>query len=329
MHGIRIAIVVAALAAVVTGCSEAPPPADAKRQVTLQLNWKPEPEFGPFYAAAENGRFAAEGLEVELRPGGSGAPTTDLLATGQVPFAIVSGDQIVLARAVGKRIVGIFAVYQKDPTAFMTQKARGIASFRDLMHAPGTLAMERGMPFVSWIEKTIGLGPARIVPSPYGDLKYLRSDPAYAMQAFATAEPVAAKKQGIEVDVFLVADAGFDPYNTVLAVHEDTLANDADLVRRMLRATTAGWRDYLADPKATNETMAKLNPTMDLETFAAIAETQKPHVRSADTETRGPGAMNLERWTRLVAQMTGSGVVPAKVEPAECFRDPVALLAGG
>lgn len=329
MHGIRIAIVVAALAALVTGCNDAAPPADAKRQVTLQLNWKPEPEFGPFYAAAENGRFAAEGLEVELRPGGSGAPTTDLLATGQVPFAIVSGDQIVLARAVGKRIVGIFAVYQKDPTAFMTQKARGITSFRELMHAPGTLAMERGMPFVSWIEKTIGLGPARIVPSPYGDLKYLRSDPQYAMQAFATAEPVAAKKQGIEVDVFLVADAGFDPYNTVLAVHEDTLANDADLVRRMLRATTAGWRDYLADPQATNETMAQLNPTMDRETFAAIAETQKPHVLSDDTEKRGPGAMNLERWTRLVGQMTESGVVPAKVEPAECFRDPVTLLADG
>lgn len=323
----RIASVLALLVLTLTACNEAAPPADAKRPVILQLNWKPEPEFGPFYAALQNGHFAAEGLDVELRPGGSGAPTTDLLATGQVPFAIVSADQVVLSRAVGKKLVGIFAVYQKDPMCFMTQKARGITSFQQLMQAPGTLAMERGMPFVSWIEKTIGLGSARVVPSPYGDLKYLRTDPAYAMQAFATSEPIAARKQGIEVDVFLVADAGFNPYQTVLAVHEDTLAKDADLVRRMLRATTAGWRDYLSDPSATNAVMAKLNPTMDAATFAAVAEAQKPHVISEATTARGPGTMSLERWQTLVAQMTDSGVVTAPVDPSQCFRDPVDLLA--
>lgn len=318
-----------ALLAALPGCSkDAPAPASGPRKVTLQLNWKAEPEFGPFFAAKENGHFAAEGLDVGLRAGGSGAPTTDLLATGQVPFAIVSGDQIVLSRAVGKKLVGIFAVYQKDPICFMTPKARGIRSLAELMHAPGTLAMERGMPFVSWIAKTIGFGPALVVPSPYGDLKYLQNDPNYAMQAFATSEPVAARKLGLDVDVFLVADAGFNAYQTVLAVHEDTLAGDPDLVRRMLKAVTAGWRDYVADPASTNAAMARLNPTMDAATFAAVAEAQKSHVVSDETTSRGPGTMTLERWTQLVAQMTEAAVVPAGIDPASCFRDPAALVAG-
>lgn len=309
---------------------EVPAPAapGAPRQVTLQLNWKAEPEFGPFYAAAQGGHFKEQGLEVELRQGGSGAPTTDLLATKQVAFAIVSGDQIVLSRAVGKKLVGIFAVYQKDPMCLMTLKARGIATLADLVHAPGTLAIERGMPFATWIEKTIGLGSALVVPSPYGDLKYLKGDPNYAMQAFATSEPIAAKKAGLDVDVFLVADAGFNPYQTILAVHEDTLAGDPDLVLRMLKAVTAGWRDYLADPSATNATMTGLNPTMDAATFAAVAEAQKPHVVSAETTLRGPGTMNLTRWKQLVQQMTISGVVRQAVDPGSCFRDPVELLAG-
>src|SRR5690348_7360865 len=90
----------------------AKPAANAARKVTVQLNWKAEPEFGPFFAAKESGAFAAQGLDVELRAGGSGAPTTELLGAKSVPFAIVSADEIVRARAIGNRIVGIFTVYQ-------------------------------------------------------------------------------------------------------------------------------------------------------------------------------------------------------------------------
>jgi NitT/TauT family transport system substrate-binding protein len=326
----RLLPLTACLAAVLAlaSCAKPEAPSGGPQKVTLQLNWKAEPEFGPFYAAERGGYFQKNGLDVELRQGGSGAPTTDLLATKQVEFAIVSADQVVIARSVGKKIVGIFAVYQKDPMCLMTHKARNIATLADLVHAPGTLAMERGMPFASWIDKTIGFGPARIVPSPYGDLKYLQGDPDYAMQAFATSEPIAAKRLGIDVAVFLVADAGFNPYQTVLAVHEDTLREEPDLVVRMLKAVTTGWRDYLSDPAPTNAVMAKANPTMDAATFAAVAEAQKPHVVSDETTKRGPGTMSLTRWTTLVEQMTIAGVVRTPVDPDSCFRDPVGLLAG-
>jgi hypothetical protein len=53
-----------------------------------------------------------------------------------------------------KKIVGVtFAVYQKDPTRFITHKARGLRSLADVVKAPGTLAVERGMPFATWISK--------------------------------------------------------------------------------------------------------------------------------------------------------------------------------
>jgi hypothetical protein len=74
--------------------------------------------------------------------------------------------------------------------------------------------------------------------------------------------------------------------------------------------------------------MEKLNPTMDAATFAAVAEAQRPHVENDATRARGPGTMNLARWTDLVAQMTEAGLISKPVDPAACFRDPVALLAG-
>jgi NitT/TauT family transport system substrate-binding protein len=305
----------------------AKPAAGAPRKVTVQLNWKAEPEFGPFFAAKEAGAFAAQGLDVDLRAGGSGAPTTELLGAKSVPFAIVSADEIVRARAIGNRIVGIFAVYQKNPMCLITHRARGLKSLAEVVKAPGTLALERGAPFATWIEKTIGFGPAKIVPSPYGDLSFLRNDPNYAMQGFATSEPLAARKAGLDVDVFLVADAGFNPYQTVLAVHEDLLKTDADLVKRMLTALRAGTSAYLQNPAPTNQAMGKLNPTMDAATFAAVAEAQRPLVEDDATRAHGPGSMNLARWTTLVTQMKDAGLISAAVDAAACFRDPEALLS--
>jgi len=301
--------------------------APGPRKVTLQLNWKPEPEFGPFYAAQESGAFAARGLEVELRPGGSGAPTTELLGSKNVQFAIVSADEVIRARAVGNKLLGIFAVYQKDPMSLITHRARGLKSLAEVLKAPGTLALERGAPYASWFEKTVGFGPAQVVPSPYGDLSFLRNDPNYAMQGFATSEPVAARKLGLDVDVFLVADAGYNAYQTVLAIHEDLLTQEPQLVKDMLEAVTAGWRAYQSDPKATNVVMGKLNPTMDAATFAAVAVAQLPHVESDATRDRGPGTMELARWQKLVTQMNEAGLIKEPVDPAACFRDPVALLA--
>ena len=319
-----------ALLAACSGASKSAEPASpaAPRKVTVQLNWKPEPEFGPFYAAEVDGAFKKYGLEVTLRPGGSGAPTTELLGSKSVPFAIVSADEIIRARAIGNKIVGIFAVYQKDPMCLMTHHARGLKSLAEVIKAPGTLALERGAPFATWFEKTVGYGPAKIVPSPYGDLSFLRNDPNYAMQGFATSEPIAARKLGIDVDVFLVADAGFNAYQTVLAVHEDLLSQDRALVTNMLQAVSAGWRAYEKDPAPANALMGKLNPTMDAATFAAVAEAQRPHVESEATRERGPGTMDLARWQTLVTQMKDSGMIKNPVDPAACFRDPSALIAG-
>src|SRR5438067_2517509 len=84
-------------------------------KVQLALNWKPEPEFGGFYAAQINGDYQKEKLDVEILPGGSGTPTVQMIGAGTVPFGIVSADEIILARSKGNDVVALFAVYQTNP----------------------------------------------------------------------------------------------------------------------------------------------------------------------------------------------------------------------
>ena len=149
MKQLSKAIVVAILTvSVCTGCDKGKDPSGraTRPSVTLQLNWKPEPQFGGFYAAEVEGIYARHGLDVTITGGGAGAPTVDMIGAGTVPFAIVSADEIVRARAMGNLVVALFAVYQTNPQGIMTRASRGFKILADIFSHPGTLAMERGLP---------------------------------------------------------------------------------------------------------------------------------------------------------------------------------------
>jgi NitT/TauT family transport system substrate-binding protein len=327
--GVLALVVVGALAC--GGGDSTPPPAASEPEggggaggaapttVQLQLNWKPEPQFGGFYAAQLAGAYARNGLAVEVRPGGASAPTVDMLGAGTVPFAIVSGDEIVRARSNGNLIVAVFAAYQTNPQGIMTRAARGFTTIADVFSHAGTLAMERGLPYARFLEQKYGFGKLRIVPSPFGDLSLYRTDPEYSMQCFVTAEPLQAAKTGIEPKTFLIAESGYDPYTTVLATSESYLAAHRDTVAAMAAAVREGWQAYLADPTAANTAMHELNPTMDPQTFAASAEAQEPLIEGEGGGRARLGAMTVERWRTLIEQLVDLGVIQQAIAPESCF----------
>jgi NitT/TauT family transport system substrate-binding protein len=292
------------------------------RPLTLQLNWKPEPQFGGFYAADVLDLYKKHGLNVIVVPGGASAPTIDMLGAGTVPFAIVSGDEIPRARANGNNVVALFAAYQTNPQGIMTRASRGFTDISDIFKHPGTLAMERGLPYSAFLERKYGFNHLTLRPSPFGDLTLYRTDENYAMQCFVTSEPLAAKKIGIEPRTFLIAEAGYNPYTTVLATSESFLNQNPDLVKRMVRAAREGWEAYLADPTQANQHMQKLNPTMDSETFAASAEAQRPLIATDETAQRGLGTMTAQRWQTLIEQLVDLAVIPQAIPAEQLFQNP-------
>ena len=290
-------------------------------RITLQLNWKPEPQFGGFYAAQVDGIYARHGLNVTITAGGAGAPTIDMIGAGTVPFAIVSADEIARARAMGNFAVALFAVYQTNPQGIMTRASRGFKTLADIFTHPGILAMERGLPYSDFLRQKYGFGNLKIVPSPFGDLSLYRTEENYAMQCFVTSEPLAAKKTGIEPQTFLIAESGYNPYTTVLATSESYLKAHPQIVRAMVDAVREGWEAYLTDPTKANEYMGRLNPTMDAQTFRDSAAAQKPLIESADTKRAGLGTMTLDRWQTLVQQLVELKVIDKPVDPKANFAE--------
>lgn len=315
----RIAPWVAAFWWAAAACA-APPP----EKLRLQLNWLPEPEFGGIYAAREGGHFAAHGLEVEILKGGPDVPAVQMAAAGRVELAVAAADEVVALRAKGAKVVAVFATYQTSPQAIMVRADRGVASIPELLAAGGTLIAQPGLAYLKWLRRQYGLEGTRIVPYGSGAMAQF-FDPAQrdvAMQCFVFAEPLAARRQGIEPRVLLIADTGFNPYAAVIVTREDYLAARRATVRRFVAALRAGWQSYLADPAPTNRVMAALNTAMDLETFAAAAEVQRALLESDVTRTHGLGAMSEERWRTLVSQLRSLAIIEREVDPRACFVHP-------
>jgi NitT/TauT family transport system substrate-binding protein len=287
--------------------------------LTLQLNWKPEPQFGGFYAGDVAGIYKKHGLDVRVEPGGAGTPTVQMVAAGRVPYAVVSADELVIARSRGLDVVALFAVYQTNPQGIMAKASRALNEIGDVFNRPGILAMQRGLPYALFLEQKYGFGKLQIVPSPFGDLTAFRSRDDYAMQCFVTSEPLAAKKIGVEPKTFLIADSGFNPYTTVLVTRQNYLDEHRDEATRMTTAIREAWTAYLAEPKSTNDAMQRLNPAMDAETFAASAEAQKPLIETEETKTIGLGGMTATRWQTLIDQLADLKVIAKRPTAAECF----------
>ncbi len=301
---------VAGAAALLTACGK------SSQKIRLALNWKPEPDFGGFYAAP----YQKYGLDVEILPGGAGTPTIQMVGAGSAEFGIVAADELVVARARGNDVVAVFAVFQNNPLGIMVHASRKLTSLADVFTGGGTVAMQRGLSYARLLEKKYGFDKVKIVPSPNGDVSAFLHDKNFAQQGYVTSEPLIAKRLGGDVQVFPISDIGFNPYTDVMATSGELLRSKPEMVKSMVAAVREGLRIYLDNPQPTNLRMQQLNPTMGLEMFTESAEAQRPLIETEETRKNGLGVMTRERWEALIMQLKNLGDIENAPAAEDCFR---------
>jgi NitT/TauT family transport system substrate-binding protein len=288
--------------------------------VKLMLNWKPEAEFGGFYAAQINGSYAQEKLTVEITPGGVGAPTVQMVAAGRAEFGIASADEIVISRDRGTDIVALYAVYQTNPQALMVRADRKLKTIEDTFSS-GLLAVQRGLPYFLFLEKKYGPMKAKVVPY-LGGIAQVSENPLVTQQCFVTSEPILTDNKGLRTQTFLVADTGFNPYTSVVITRRSLIEKDPQMVAAFRRAVDAGWKAYLKDPQPANALMNRLNPSMDFPTLQKSAEIQKPLIETDASRAQGIGSMTDARWAQMASQLKSLNLIKAPLSGEAYYQKP-------
>ncbi|CAN5441287.1 ABC transporter substrate-binding protein [soil metagenome] len=285
--------------------------------VSILLNWFPEAEHGGYFCAAVEGEFDKAGIGISIIPGGVNAGVVARVASEQVTFGVCNADDVIYGRAEQADVVVIFAPIQKSPRVIMVHEESPIDSFDKLTSV--TLAMSKNRAFSLYLEKKFPLKDVQVVAYS-GNVAQFLLNKNYAQQGYNFSEPFVAQKQGAKVRNLFVADAGFNPYTSVLIVSRKYMDAHKETVARVVSACEAGWRRYGDDSKKTNEYIHSKNKQMDMDVLQFGASELKPMVLTDETKQSGIGAMTAERWDTLVAQMEEIGAVGAgKVKASECF----------
>ena len=259
-------------------------------------------------------------LDVSIIEGGSGTPTIQVLGAGKVDYAVVSADEVVISHDRGaKNVVALFATFQTNPQAIMVHSERGFRSLGDVLRSDGTLLWQAGLPYAQYLKKKHS--PMKVNTAPYlGGIGNFQNDPTLSQQCFVTSEPLTARRAGLKVASFLVAESGYNPYTTVLVTTREHLRDHAHEVASMTAAVRAGWEAYLADPSATNAAMGRLNKAMDAQTFLDSASAQVGLIRTPDIKALGE--MSLTRWQTLVDQLKDLKSIRSAIVTKDLFVRP-------
>jgi len=131
-------VVALSLAAVACGGSDssstessAPADCETTTAVKLQLQWFTQAQFAGYFAAVDQGFYAAQCLDVSILEGGVDIVPQQQLADGAVDFALSWVPKALASREAGANIVDIAQIFQRSGTLQVSFKDKGITSPAD------------------------------------------------------------------------------------------------------------------------------------------------------------------------------------------------------
>jgi len=244
--------------------SASPPPAATELQsVKLVMGYRPDVQFAPMYVMQANGYAAEQGLQVEFQH----LPETEavqLVGVGELPFAIVSGEQVLLARAQGLPVVYVFAWWQDYPVAIAARSSEGIVSPADLVGRKVGLPGLFGASYIGYealmTAAGVPLDEVQLDSIGYTQVEALSQGLEDAVVVYANNEPIQLAKLGIDVNLFRVADYVHLASNGLIT-SEREIAENPELVRRMVAAFLGGLQATIDDPDMAYRVAGASRPT--------------------------------------------------------------------
>lgn len=293
-------------------------------KVSYLTNWRAQAEHGGFYYALANGIYKKYGIDADIRMGGPQQNPSQLLLGGSVDMIMSNSFEAIRYVEQSLPFLCIASIFQKDPQVIICHPGQGNDDFVKLKGKPILVGGAGRTSYWPFLRAKFGYSDEQIRPYTFNMAPFL-ADKGICQQGFLSSEPFAIQKEGgVTPLVHLIADAGFDNYNTTINISRKMATEKKDLVQRFVTATLEGWAAYMKngpENAAANALIKAANPDMtdDKIAYAIKVMTERGIVLSGDALKLGIGAMTDARWKNFYTQMAATGVFPANIDVSKAY----------
>jgi NitT/TauT family transport system substrate-binding protein len=260
-----------AISIVLSSCTQTQPTPTESVSLKLTLGYIPNIQFAPIYVAVEKGYFEDAGFDITLEYG----KETDALAligAGEQTFGIVSGEQVLLARAQGLPVTYVAAWYQKYPVGIASLSERSILVPENLENKTIGIPGLYGASYIG-LRALLDAGnlteeDVELLSIGFNQVEALATGQAESAVIYLANEPVVLESQGFSVDTISVADY-LQLVANGLVTNETTINESPQMVKNIVSALIKGIEDTITDPdeayeisKAYVENLEDANPQL-------------------------------------------------------------------
>ena len=300
-----------------------PASAQTLDKVSYQTSWRAQAEHGGFYQAVAAGLYKKYGIDCDLRMGGPQISLSQLLMGGRVDMVMSSALESLNYAKEDLPFFCIAAIFQKDPQVLIAHAGVGNDSFEKLKGKTILVGAGGRVSYWPFLKAKYGYTDDQMKPYTFNLAPFL-ADKNLVQQGFISSEPYAMRQAGADPVPMLIADAGFDNYNTTITTSKKFAAEKKDVVQRFVTASLEGWSQYLKGGpaiEAANALIKKDNPDMtdDKIAYAIKVMNENGIALSGDALTMGIGAMTDARWAHFYTAMADVGVLPKGVDPKKAY----------
>jgi putative hydroxymethylpyrimidine transport system substrate-binding protein len=319
----RLALVLMACAvlALGAGCGERKENTgpNGTQRLTLMLDFFPNTDHTPIYAAQAGGHFKDVGLDVQVRAPSDPAAPLRQAAAGRVDLAISYEPEVMRARDKGLDVVAVGALIQRPLTSIISLPDAKIHSPKDLRgKSVGTAGIDYQSAFLQAILQRAGVDPAGVKERNVGfnlTPALLTKKVDATLGAYWNYEGVDLRLKKRDPQIIRVDQAGVPPYDELVFVaSEKTVREKGDEIRGFLGAIARGVRDLRADPKKGLDALLAANRDLDPRLQSEALKVTLPLY--APPPGRPFGWQEPREWNTFGRFMRDAGLVQKGVDGA-------------